>query len=94
MNNPRFPLYALILGLVFMLVVFLGAKAGVDEHPRIPLLALLAMCEFAFLSSIAGAYSGFKQLRRKPGLGTWAIMCGCAILAVGFLFKGVALWPQ
>ena len=93
MNKARFPLYCTVIGMIMMLLVIGGSQAGADGHTVVPLLALLAICEVAFFMCLAGAYIGFSQIKQHSNQQTIGITAACAILAVLFALRGLALWP-
>lgn len=86
-------MYCTIVGMVLMLFVIGGSQLGVDGHTKVPLLALLAICEFAFFLSLAGAYIGFGQLKQQSDPQRIGITATCIILALLFALRGLALWP-
>ena len=94
MSKHRFPFIAAGLGLLFMLVVMLGSELR-DGSTMLPLFTLLAISEVAFFITAIGAYLGVRHLLSagvKP-LYTIVVLV-CALLAVRFLFLGIALWPR
>ncbi|MFQ5644845.1 MAG: hypothetical protein ACE5FQ_14275 [Thiogranum sp.] len=89
-----FPWLALGLGLIIALVMLVSGAVDPATQPALPLLTLLIMSEFAFFVTAIGACqairAGFVQ-----GFGPGLIMvtAGCLLLACGFLWLGISLWP-
>ena len=95
MSKHRFPFIAAGLGLLFMLVVMQGSELRGDGSTVLPLFTLLAISEVAFFITAIGAYLGVRHLLSagvKPLYTIVALVC--ALLAVRFLFLGIALWPR
>ena len=93
MNKAQFPLYATIIGMVLMTFVIGGSQLGPDGHTRVPLLALLAICEFAFFVCIAGAYIGYGHHKQEANRQNLGMLLACIVLAVLFALRGLVLWP-
>ncbi len=77
-----------------MLVLIVGGEVGENQLPKLPLLTLLVISEFAFFVCIIGA---FMCLREIIELGFTALHLfvgvSCALLAVKFLILGIGFWP-
>lgn len=95
MKKIYFPYIALVLGLTLMPIIVLGNTVGLGGVRAVPLLSLLVMNEFAFFTTIAGAYIGIRHIRAvgftlKYGMATML----CVALAVQFTVLGIQLWPN
>lgn len=92
-NN--FPYIALSIGLFFSLVLFKGSQLNEDGTTLFPLLGLLTICELSFFVTAIGAYIGIKHIRIN-GLATSSLLVSiaCVLLAIQFIFQGIALWPS
>jgi heme/copper-type cytochrome/quinol oxidase subunit 3 len=94
MNKNQFPFVALGIGLFMLLLVIKGSELGDDGTTIIPLLTLLIVSEFAFFVTAVGAYLGIRQIQAngiKPLNAVITLLC--MVLAVGFLWLGIVLWP-
>ncbi|MEM7467624.1 MAG: hypothetical protein AAF387_12185 [Pseudomonadota bacterium] len=94
MNKEHYPIALAALGTALMMFVIAGAKIAPDGHTKVPLLALLAICEFAFFSSLVGAYLGYRQYQVSKAGPLLGAIVACGFLALLFLMKGLALWPK
>ncbi len=77
-----------------MLVVTFGGNTDAPGGPRLPLLTLLLICEFAFFLTAIGAYVSLKQLKANGF--SWSGMVVsvlCVLSAFTFMVKGYLLWP-
>lgn len=95
MKSFNFPYIALGLGLVFMLLVMKGSELDSNGITAIPLLTLLIVSEFSFFVNVIAAYIGIRHMRSvrvKPVY--MVIILFCIVLAVRFIFFGLALWPD
>ncbi|OUR65054.1 hypothetical protein A9Q79_03705 [Methylophaga sp. 42_25_T18] len=94
MKTINFPYIAAGLGLMLMLVVMRGQVLGADGETVMPLLTLLVVSEFCFFVNAIAVYIGFKQIKAIGFQALYTITTLlCALLAVRFLFIGIALWP-
>lgn len=94
MKPQAFPWIALSLGLLVMVVLLgSGALRPAEEH-ALPLLTLLIVNEFGFFLCAIGAGVGIKYLL-NGGLraGLLVTVIGCSVLAAGFAYLGIRLWP-
>lgn len=94
MKKLAFPWIALSLGLLVM-VTLLGAGAlRPAEEYGLPLLTMLIVDEFGFFLTAIGAGVGVSALL-KQGIRTSLLVTtlACGLLAAGFLFLGLRLWP-
>ena len=94
MKKLAFPWIALSLGLLIA-VTLLGAGAlrPADEY-ALPLLTLLIVNEFGFFLTAIGAGVGIQTLWRQGVRGSLLVTTlGCCLLAAGFLYLGIRLWP-
>ncbi|NOX08355.1 MAG: hypothetical protein GXP22_02490 [Gammaproteobacteria bacterium] len=95
MKTFNFPYIALGLGLVLMLVVMKGSELDSKGVTAIPLLTLLIVSEFSFFVNVIGAYVGIKHMRSVRVKPVYKVMTlFCIVLAVRFMFFGLALWPD
>jgi hypothetical protein len=93
--NLPFPWLALSLGLLVALGLTGSGALGPAEAYRLPVLTLLIINEFGFFLTAIGAGIGINRLLAQgmqPGLLFSAI--GCGVLAAGFLYLGIRLWPE
>lgn len=95
MKTFNFPYVALGLGLVLMLLVMKGSELDSNGTTAIPLLTLLIVSEFSFFVNVIGAYIGIKQMRSIHVKSVYKVITlFCIVLALWFLFFGLALWPE
>ncbi|MGR8946918.1 MAG: hypothetical protein ACU84Q_02660 [Gammaproteobacteria bacterium] len=94
MNKSHYPLYFAVVGTILLVIIGLGAQIGSDGHTKIPLLALLAICEFGFFFSLAGGYFSLKGLRQRASAQRFATVVAFIVLAGLFAIKGLGLWPH
>ncbi len=89
-----FPWLALGLGLVIAMVLVFAGAAGPEEGHSLPLLTLLIVAEFGFFLNAIGAGLAIRQLMQQ-GLNPGVILSasGCVVLAAGFAWLGLQLWP-
>lgn len=93
MNGLSFPGLAMILGVTVAVGLFLsGSYPGAES--KLPLLTQLIVTEFGFFITAIGAGIGVNRLQSK-GVERrllFVVIC-CAIMAAGFLYSGMNLWP-
>lgn len=89
-----FPWLALGLGLVIAMVLVSAGAVGPEAGRSLPLLTLLMIAEFGFFLNAIGAGLALRQLMQQ-GLNPGVILSafGCAVLAAGFAWVGLQLWP-
>ncbi len=89
-----FPWLALGLGLVIAAVLGLGGAVDPAAGPALPLLLLLLLNEFGFVLTAIGAGLALRDVSRTGFSATLLLLIvGCAVLAAGFLWLGLRLWP-
>lgn len=94
MKLTALPYLAVGIGVPMMLVIIKGSQEGGDGSTLIPLLTLLVVSEFAFFVTAIGAFIGFRQIRAVGIQPLYALMTAlCVLLAIGFMWLGVKLWP-
>ena len=89
-----FPWLALGLGLLIALVLIFSGAIGSETERRLPLLFLLMIAEFGFFLNLIGAWLAVRQVVQQ-GVSQGAILSasGCTVLAIGFAWLGLQLWP-
>lgn len=89
-----FPWVALGVGLLLALVLLrTGAMPG-DAERSLPLLTQLIIAEFGFFLTAIGAGVAARSIKSRGFVAaTAAALSGCALLAAGFLWLGLQLWP-
>lgn len=94
MGNLNFPWLALGLGLLVAAGLLSSGALSSDGNYSLPLLTMLIVNEFGFFVTAIGAGVGINLLL-KDGLQTPLLMVvvGCAIMALGFLYMAIRLWP-
>jgi len=90
-----FPWIALGVGLLLALVlVSSGALPGAGER-GLPLLTQLVIAEFGFFLTAIGAVMAVRTLLSGGfTVAPASAVAGCALLATGFLWLGLQLWPD
>jgi hypothetical protein len=89
-----FPWLALGLGLTIAVILVASGAVDPASEPALPLLTLLVMAEFAFFVTAIGAVQGIRMgLAQGFGFILYTVIAGCSLLAVGFLWLGLSLWP-
>ncbi len=85
---------ALGLGLLLALVLLTTGALADDAERALPLLTQLMIAEFGFFLTAIGAGAGLRASRAGGFTAAQAIaVAGCVLLAGGFLWLGVRLWP-
>lgn len=92
-ENSNLPIFIALVGASFLAIVYVGSFPDDDGFTVMPLLALLAMCEFGFLISLAGIFLGSKGIREHATAKLYSATASCAILMIVFTYKGLTLWP-
>jgi hypothetical protein len=94
MQNLSYPWLALGLGLLVAFGLLQAGALPADGNYALPMLTMLIINEFGFFVTAIGAGVGINKLLaggvRPPLL---LATLGCAVLAAGFLYLGIKLWP-
>lgn len=94
MANLPFPWLALGLGLLVAFGLAGSGALGPAEAYRLPVLTLLIVSEFGFFLTAIGAGIGINRLLAQGmQAGLLLSVLGCGLLASGFLYIGIHLWP-
>ena len=89
-----FPWLALGLGLIIAVIVVVSGAVDPATEPALPLLTLLVLSEFAFFVTAIGAVQAVRAgLAQGFSPVLFLVIAGCALLAGGFLWLGISLWP-
>jgi hypothetical protein len=89
-----FPWLALSLGLTIAMILVVSGAVDPASKPVLPLLTLLIMTEFGFFVTAIGAVQALRTgFAQGFGFALLTVIAGCALLAVGFLWLGLTLWP-
>ncbi len=76
-------------------LMFAGAAALAQWLFPLPLLTRLIIHEFGFFLCLIAAGLAWRALRAKTtGPTMWLALSACLLLAVGFLYSGIQLWPE
>lgn len=90
-----YPSLALGLGLLLGLILMQFGLPGPEGEYRLPLLTLLLMSEFGFIiTAVAAGLSARNLIRQGTQLQTLLLLIGNLLLALGFLWLGLTLWPH
>jgi len=94
MGNLNFPWLALGLGLLVAAGLLFSGALSPDADYELPLLTMLIVNEFGFFVTAIGAGVGINMLL-KDGMQAplLLVVVGCAIMALGFLYMAIRLWP-
>ena len=85
---------ALGVGLLLALVLLQTGAMGPEAGRSLPLLTLLIITEFGFFLTVIGAATGIRRLMAGGfNLTLFIALVGCGLLAAGFLWLGLQLWP-
>ena len=94
MTNMGFPGLALGIGVLVAAGLLQSGVLASNADYALPLLTLLIVNEFGFFVTAIGAGVGINTMLnqgvRPPVL---LLTLGCAVLAAGFLYLGIRLWP-
>jgi len=94
LTKLSFPWLALGLGLTIAVILLMSGAVDPAVEPRLPLLTLLIINEFAFFVTVFGAVQGIRTgFAHGVGPGLLLVTAGCGLLAAGFLWLGIILWP-
>lgn len=95
MKIQAFPWIALSLGLLVAVVLLGSGVLRPSEEYALPLLTMLIVDEFGFFLSAIGAGIGFRVIATQGVRASLLVTTlGCALLAAGFLYMGIKLWPD
>ncbi len=90
----KFSFLVLGMGVFLLLLVLKGSQLDGNGVTVLPLLTLLIVCEFGFVSNAIGAFLGVKALRAEGlSVGPVIVTSMCVLLSVVFMFLGIRLWP-
>jgi hypothetical protein len=94
MAKLSFPWLALGMGLLVAAGLLTSGALSPDASYKLPHLTMLIVNEFGFFVTAIGAGVGINTLT-KEGMQTplLAVIIGCAIMAAGFLYLAIRLWP-
>lgn len=84
--KPSFPWIALF--------VAAGLTLAQLSPVELPLFTRLLMNEFGFILCLIGGGLAIRGLRGGGNHLLWLALIGCALFAAGFLYTGIALWPE
>ncbi|HYQ71369.1 MAG TPA: hypothetical protein VET88_05510 [Gammaproteobacteria bacterium] len=94
MQNLSYPWLAFGLGLLVAFGLLQSGALQPDGNYALPMLTMLIINEFGFFMTAIGAGVGINKLLAggvRPAL--LLVTLGCAVLAAGFLYLGIRLWP-
>ncbi len=95
MSSEKFPYIAIALGVIFYVVLSLGGQLHADGSTHLPLLTLLLVSEFGFISHLAALYIVVKKCLRVGINVELLITASCCIIFIGyFLMTGLKFWPS
>lgn len=94
MANLSYPWLALGMGLLVALGLLQSGALSADGSYALPMLTMLIINEFGFFVTAIGAGVGINKLLAGGMQGALLLVTlGCAVLAGGFLYLGIRLWP-
>jgi len=89
-----FPWVALGVGLLIVLLLMLTGALQPETARSLPLLTHLIVAEFGFFLTAIGAGMAVRDMLSGGRMASLLIAAaGCGLLAAGFLWLGVQLWP-
>lgn len=94
MGKLNFPWLALGLGLLVATGLLASGALSPGADYDLPLLTMLIVNEFGFFVTAIGAGVGVNTLIRdgvQPTL--LMVVIACALMAAGFLYLAIRLWP-
>jgi len=95
MSSEKFPYIAIVLGVMFYIALFLGGQTHADGSTHLPLLTLLLVSEFGFISHLAALYIVIKKCLRIGINVELLVTASCCIIFIGyFLIAGLKFWPS
>lgn len=94
MANMGFPGLALGIGILVAAGLLQSGVLAANADYALPLLTLLIVNEFGFFVTAIGAGVGINRMLNR-GIRPSVLLptLGCAVLAAGFLYLGIRLWP-
>ena len=94
MARLSFPWLALGLGLLVATGLLMSGSLSPDANYKLPHLTMLIVNEFGFFVTAIGAGIGINTLA-KEGMQAplLTVIVGCALMAAGFLYLAIKLWP-
>ena len=94
MGKLGFPWLALGLGLLVAVGLLAAGALSPEADYELPLLTMLIVNEFGFFVTAIGAGIGINHML-KDGMQPPLLMItfACAVLASGFLYLAIRLWP-
>lgn len=94
MGKLGFPWLALGMGLLVAIGLLVSGALSPEADYDLPLLTMLIVNEFGFFVTAIGAGVGINTLL-KDGMQPSLLMVTitCAVLAAGFLYLAIRLWP-
>ena len=80
--------------MLFAVVLIASGAIGSETERSLPLLMLLMIAEFGFFLNLIGAGLAVRQMMHQ-GVSAGVVLSasGCAVLAIGFAWLGLQLWP-
>jgi hypothetical protein len=94
MTDTSYPHLALGIGLLVAVGLLQAGALGPAEGRALPLLTMLIVNEFGFFVTAIGAGVGIRTLRGQVfRLRPVLIITANSLLAAGFLYLGMKLWP-
>ena len=94
MGKLNFPWLAMGMGLLVAVGLVAAGVLSPDGKYDLPLLTMLIVNEFGFFVTAIGAGVGINSLLKQgmqPTLLMVTLVCG--LMAAGFLFLALRLWP-
>ena len=94
MGKLTFPWLAMGMGLMVAVGLVASGVLSPDANYDLPLLTMMIVNEFGFFVTAIGAGIGINVLLKdgmQPTLLMVTIVCG--VMAAGFLFLAIRLWP-
>jgi len=94
MTKLGFPWLALGMGLLVAIGLLASGVLSPEAEYDLPLLTMMIVNEFGFFVTAIGAGIGINALL-KNGMQPRLLMVtiGCAVMAAGFLYLAIKLWP-
>jgi len=94
MGKLGFPWLAMGMGLLVAIGLVASGVLSSGENYDLPLLTMMIVNEFGFFVTAIGAGVGINTLLRdgvQPPL--LMVTISCAVMAAGFLYLAIKLWP-